>query len=70
MTAERPSSLFADIANTTFLAILALWLGGLASFVVLRAIPARVLTSMKPSWRLAARRCCRRSASPRSRPSR
>ena len=53
VTAERPSSLFADIANTTFLAILALWLGGLASFVVLRAIPARVLTSMKPSWRLA-----------------
>ena len=53
VTAERPSSLFADIANTTFLAVLALWLGGLASFVVLRAIPARVLTSMKPSWRLA-----------------
>ena len=52
VTAERPSSLFADIANTTFLAVLALWLGGLASFVVLRAIPARVLTSMKPSWRL------------------
>ena len=53
VTAERPSSLFADIANTTFLTILALWLGALASFVVLRAIPARVLTSMKPSWRLA-----------------
>ena len=53
VTAERPSSLFADIANTTFLTVLALWLGALASFVVLRAIPARVLTSMKPSWRLA-----------------
>ncbi|MDN5762397.1 MAG: YhgE/Pip domain-containing protein [Microlunatus sp.] len=54
VTAQSPSSLFADIANTTFLAVLALWLGGLASFVVLRAIPSRVLTSMKPSWRLAA----------------
>ena len=53
VTAERPSSLFSNIANTTFLAVLALWLGGLASFVVLRAIPSRVLTSMKPSWRLA-----------------
>jgi putative membrane protein len=53
VTAERPGSLFADITNTTFLSVIALWLGGLASFVVLRAIPSRVLTSMKPSWRLA-----------------
>jgi putative membrane protein len=53
VTAERPGSLFADIANTTFLSVIALWLGALASFVVLRAIPSRVLTSMKPSWRLA-----------------
>ncbi|BAK33302.1 hypothetical protein MLP_02880 [Microlunatus phosphovorus NM-1] len=53
VTAERPSSLFADLANTTFLSVIALWLGGLASFVVLRAVPSRVLTSMKPSWRLA-----------------
>ena len=53
VTAERPGSLFADIANTTFLSVIALWLGALASLVVLRAIPSRVLTSMKPSWRLA-----------------
>ncbi|GAA3623103.1 YhgE/Pip domain-containing protein [Microlunatus ginsengisoli] len=51
---ERPSALFADIANTTFLSVLALWLGGLASFLILRAVPSRVLTSSKPSWRLAA----------------
>ena len=50
----RPASLFADIANTTFLSVLALWLGGLASFLILRAVPSRVLTSSKPSWRLAA----------------
>jgi putative membrane protein len=53
VTAERPGSLFADIANTTFLSVIALWLGALASFVVLRAVGSRVLTSMKPSWRLA-----------------
>jgi putative membrane protein len=54
VTTERPTSLFADIANTTFLAAIALWLGGLASFIVLRAVPSSVLTSMKASWRLAA----------------
>ena len=54
VTTERPTSLFADIANTTFLAAIALWLGGLASFIVLRAAPSSVLTSMKASWRLAA----------------
>jgi putative membrane protein len=53
VTAEQPKNLFADIANTTFLAAIALWLGGLASFVVLRAVPAGVLTSMAPTWRLA-----------------
>ncbi len=53
VTAEQPKSLFADIANTTFLAAIALWLGGLASFIVLRAVPAGTLTSMKSSWRLA-----------------
>ena len=51
---QRPASLFADIANTTFLSVLALWLGGLASFLILRAVPSRVVTSSKPSWRLAA----------------
>ncbi len=53
VTQERPGALFADIANTTFLSIIALWLGGLASFLILRAVPSRVLTSSKPSWRLA-----------------
>jgi putative membrane protein len=54
VTSERPDWLFADIANTTFLAIIALWLGGLASFIVLRPVPSRALASMKPSWWLAA----------------
>jgi putative membrane protein len=54
VTSERPDWLFADIANTTFLAIIALWLGGLASFIVLRPVPSRALASMDSSWRLAA----------------
>ncbi|HZA71811.1 MAG TPA: YhgE/Pip domain-containing protein [Propionibacteriaceae bacterium] len=44
---------YSDIATTTLLVVLALWLGGLAAFVVLRPVTARVLASMKPSWRLA-----------------
>jgi putative membrane protein len=44
---------YSDIATTTLLMILALWLGGLAAFVVLRPVTTRVLASMKPSWRLA-----------------
>ena len=44
---------YSDIATTTALVVLALWLGGLAAFVVLRPVTARVLTSMRPSWALA-----------------
>ena len=44
---------YSDIATTTLLVVLALWLGGLAAFVVLRPVTAGVLASMKPSWRLA-----------------
>jgi putative membrane protein len=44
---------YSDIATSTLLVVLALWLGGLAAFVVLRPVTERVLSSMKPSWRLA-----------------
>ncbi len=44
---------YSDIATTTLLVVLALWLGGLAAFVVLRPVTTRVLASRKPSWRLA-----------------
>ncbi|SDT40355.1 putative membrane protein [Friedmanniella luteola] len=50
---EAPTSAFSDVTTTTFLAVLALWVGALASFLVLRPFTARVLASMKPSWRLA-----------------
>lgn len=51
---EQPTTLLSDVASTTFLAVVALWIGALAGFIVLRAVTARVLTSMKPSWRIAA----------------
>ena len=54
VTSERPTSAFADVATTTFLAVIALWIGALATYLVLRAVSARVLTSMKSSWRIAA----------------
>ena len=53
VTSPEPESVFSDVATTTFLAVIALWIGALATYLVLRAVPARVLTSMKPSWRLA-----------------
>lgn len=53
VTSNAPTSVFADVATSTFLAVIALWLGALATYVVLRAISSRVLTSMKSSWRIA-----------------
>ncbi|MET1007601.1 MAG: YhgE/Pip family protein, partial [Propionibacteriaceae bacterium] len=53
VTTERPTSAFADVATTTFLAVIALWIGALATYLVLRAVSSRVLTSMKSSWRIA-----------------
>jgi putative membrane protein len=54
VTSERPASVYADVATTTFLAVIALWVGALATYLVLRAVSSRVLTSMKSSWRIAA----------------
>ena len=53
VTAPEPEQAYADVATTTFLAVIALWVGGLASYLVLRPFSSRVLGSMKPSWRLA-----------------
>ncbi|MDX3111623.1 hypothetical protein PW035_63255, partial [Nonomuraea angiospora] len=43
-----------SIAATFFL-VLALWAGALATYLVIRAVPASVLTSRLPTWRLAGR---------------
>ncbi len=53
VTTDTVQKIFPDEASTTLLTVIALWLGALASFLILRAVPARVLSSMKPSWRLA-----------------
>ncbi|SDV01577.1 putative membrane protein [Microlunatus sagamiharensis] len=47
------TSVFSNVATTTLLAVLALWVGGLASYLVLRAVSAKALASMKSSWRLS-----------------
>ena len=52
VTTPETTSVFSNVATTTLLAVLALWVGGLASYLVLRAVSARALSSMKPSWRL------------------
>ena len=44
--------MFSNVATTTLLAVLALWVGGLASYLVLRAVSAKALSSMRSSWRL------------------
>ncbi|WP_375430083.1 YhgE/Pip family protein [uncultured Friedmanniella sp.] len=54
VSSKAPTSAFSNVTTTTFLAVLALWLGALASYLVLRAVSARVVSSMKPSWRLSA----------------
>ncbi len=51
--APTATEIFPNQASTTLLTVMALWLGALATFLIIRALPARVLASMKPSWRLA-----------------
>jgi putative membrane protein len=51
--APAATSAFSNVSTTTFLAVLALWVGALATYLVLRAVTSRVLASMKPSWRLS-----------------
>lgn len=52
VTTPEVTSVFSNVATTTLLAVLALWVGGLASFLVLRAVSARALSSMRSSVRL------------------
>jgi len=49
------SGLGVGISSVPFYAVLALWLGGLASLIVLRATPVRAFGSTKPSLALAVR---------------
>jgi putative membrane protein len=52
VTTPEVTSVFSTVATTTLLAVLALWVGGLASFLVLRAVSAKALSSMRSSVRL------------------
>ena len=53
VTTPDVTSVFSNVATTTLLAVLALWVGGLASYLVLRAVSAKALSSMRSSWRLS-----------------
>ncbi|SEP81313.1 YhgE/Pip domain-containing protein [Microlunatus flavus] len=53
VTTPDVTSVFSNVATTTLLAVLALWVGGLSSYLVLRAVSAKALSSMKSSWRLS-----------------
>lgn len=52
VTTPEVTSVFSNVATTTLLAVLVLWVGGLASYLVLRAVSAKALSSMRSSWRL------------------
>lgn len=43
------------VSTTSLLMVMALWLGALATYLLVQAVSARTLTSSKPSWQLAWR---------------
>ena len=53
VNAERPDTLFSNQNTSTLLAVLALWLGALVSYLVFRAVSSRAFGSSKSSARLA-----------------
>lgn len=50
---SQPSSLFSNVVTTTLLMALALWIGGLATYLVVGAVPQDTFGSSKSSVRLA-----------------
>lgn len=51
---DEEATVFSDVSAAAFIAAVALWLGGLATYLVVRAVSSRTLTSLRPSWLLAA----------------
>lgn len=50
---NTPTVLSAELASVlAVLLAIGLWLGAMATYLVLRAIPSRVLTSSRPTWQL------------------
>ncbi|GAB3711312.1 YhgE/Pip domain-containing protein [Mariniluteicoccus flavus] len=47
--------LIPEAASTSLVMVLALWLGALATYLVVQAVSSRALTSSRPTWWLAAR---------------
>ncbi|HEY9292663.1 MAG TPA: YhgE/Pip domain-containing protein [Microlunatus sp.] len=53
VTADQGDELFSNVVTTTLLMALALWIGALATYLVVRAIPRDAFGSSKSSLRLA-----------------
>ncbi len=52
VSTDQPDGLFANETTTTLLMALALWIGGLATYLVVRAVPTAVFGSSRSSARL------------------
>ncbi|MGO1971401.1 MAG: YhgE/Pip family protein [Propionibacteriaceae bacterium] len=50
---EEEQSLISQVASTSLLLVLALWVGGLATFLVVQAVSARTVIDNRSSFRLA-----------------
>ena len=50
---DQPDGLFANVTTTTLLLALALWIGGLATYLIVRAVGSDAFGSQKPSALLA-----------------
>ncbi|QDP94657.1 YhgE/Pip domain-containing protein [Microlunatus elymi] len=53
VAADQSDELFSNVVTTTLLMALALWIGGLATYLVVRAVPRDAFGSSKSSLRLA-----------------
>lgn len=52
---EPAGSIFSEVASTGLLLVIALWVGALASYLVVQAVTKHTMASMAPSWQLALR---------------
>ena len=50
------ASLFSDVSAAAFLTAVALWLGALATYLIVAAVSRTGLNSMRPSWLLVVQR--------------
>lgn len=52
---QATTKILSEVPATSLLMVLALWLGGLATYLVVQAVASSTLLSSRPSWQLALR---------------